>query len=305
MNRYEELIGKARAAYRENKIDEAIRLYEDAFREMIIVEDLIDLALIYLDNKMPVKALEAFQSLVDVFPDSPQGHYGLGLVYEQLGKSDLAEEAYLEAVKRNPAFAQAYFNIALLADDNNDEKKAYDYYKKTLLYDPDHFWANLNLGSFYEKKNYLDLALKHTLKAYEVNPGEKMVTFNLGVIYGKMGDHETALRYYKEETIKPDCYPLTYLNIALIYKDAFGDYEKSRYYLLEGISRFKDNTALWYNLGCLYAVTLDYQNAYNCFLYALIKKPRLRDTLAADEELAAFRESPFYDELLKSVKGAQ
>ena len=90
---------------------------------MIIVEDLIDLALIYLDNKMPVKALEAFQSLVDVFPDSPQGHYGLGLVYEQLGKSDLAEEAYLEAVKRNPAFAQAYFNIALLADDNNDEKK--------------------------------------------------------------------------------------------------------------------------------------------------------------------------------------
>lgn len=305
MSKYKELIAQARIAYQEKRLDEAIRLYEDAFREMVVVEDLIDLALAYLDNKMPVKALKAFQSLIEVFPDSAQGYYGLGLVYEQLGKADLAEESYLKAVKIHPAFAQAYFNIALLADERNDERKAYDYYKKTLLYDPGHFWANLNVGSIYEKNNYLELALNHTLRAYEANPEEKMVAFNLGVIYARLGDHEQAVKYYREEIGKKECYQAAYLNIALIYKDVYKDRKTSRQYLLEGISRFKDNTSLWYNLGCLYALDGDYPNAHNCFLYALVKQPELRETLEADEELMDFRSSPFYEDLLKSIKGGQ
>ncbi|MCK9536223.1 MAG: tetratricopeptide repeat protein [Bacilli bacterium] len=303
MDKYNELIAQAKQAYRQQKMDEAARLYEEAFKEMVIVEDLIDLALIYLDNKMPVKALSAFQAIIDVFPGSPQGYYGLGLAYEQLGKRDLAEEAYLNTIKNDHTFAQAYFNIALLADDDGNEQKAYDYYKKTLIYNSEHFWANLNLGSFYEKNNYLDLALQHTLKAYKINRQEKMVTFNLGVIYGKLGDYESALKYYKEEAKKSNCYLMTHLNIALIYKDVYSDYKISRRYLLEGIARFKDNTALWYNLGCLYALLKDYENAHNCLYYAVIKKPDLQQMINEDEELVDFRKTNYYFNLLKKIKG--
>jgi len=302
MEKYNKLIAEAKQAYRLKKHDKAVRLYEEAFKEMIIVEDLIDLGLLYLDNKTPVKAKEAFKAIIDVFPDSPQGHYGLGLAYEQLGKKDYAEESYLKAIKVDYTFAQAYFNIALIADDNNDEQKTYDYYKKTLLYNPEHFWANLNLGSLYEKNNYLDLALTHTLKAYKINPKEKMVTFNLGVIYGKLGNFEKAVKYYKEELKKPKCYFMTHLNIALIYKDIYGDLTNSRQFLLEGISRFKDNTTLWYNLGCVYALMKDYENAKNCLFYAVIKNPDLFNTVNEDEELIAFRDTDYYHELVLNIK---
>ena len=179
---------------------------------------------------------KAFQSLIEVFPDSAQGYYGLGLVYEQLGKADLAEESYLKAVKIHPAFAQAYFNIALLADERNDERKAYDYYKKTLLYDPGHFWANLNVGSIYEKNNYLNWRSTTRYRAYEANPEEKMVAFNLGVIYARLGDHEQAVKYYREEIGKKSVIKPPISTSPLIYKDVYKDRKTSRQYLSEGIS---------------------------------------------------------------------
>jgi len=101
---------------------------------------------------------------------------------------------------------------------------------------------------------------------------------------------------------KENGYHMTYLNIALLYKDIYSNYEKSQYFLLEGISKYKDNVDLWYNLGCLYAIKEDYSNAINCFYYAAIKEPKIITTIEEDSELISFIKKGYYKELLEKIK---
>jgi len=193
--------------------------------------------------------------------------------------------------------------MVIIFEDENDTDKAYDYYKKTLLYAPNHYWANLNLGSIYEKNNKFDLAILHTKKAYEINPNEKMAAYNLGVINGKLKNYQEAINYYLDEMKRKNCFMMAYLNIALIYKEIYHDYDTAKYYYIQGIARDKDNSTLWYNLGCLYVIINDYENGYNCLLYANIKDQSIKEYMAQDEELAEFKKSDLYKKLLKEIKG--
>ncbi|HHZ11340.1 MAG TPA: tetratricopeptide repeat protein [Acholeplasmataceae bacterium] len=298
--RYHELIESAREARRKGNFREAIEYYREAFSKKVLVQDLVDYALVHLDNNQPQQAIEILEDVSEVFPEIPELHFYLGMAHEQIGQKEEAARNYLEAVHQDPSFSDAYFCLALLADDADDEELAAEYYKKTLLYDPDHYWANLNLGSHYERTDRLELALAYTRKAHEINPDEKMAAYNLGVVYGKMGKFEEAEKYYLEE-IRKGGYALAYLNLALLYKDCFHDYEKAKYIYLEGISKDKDNATLWYNLACVYALLNDFENCYSCLLYALVRDPKLKEFMLLDEELRTFMESPYYEKLKKET----
>ena len=50
INAYEERIKKAQSLANDNKIDEAINEYEEAFKILVSPGDVLDLALLYLDN---------------------------------------------------------------------------------------------------------------------------------------------------------------------------------------------------------------------------------------------------------------
>ena len=91
------------------------------------------------------------------------------------------------------------------------------------------------------------------------------------------------------------------MNIALLYKDIYRDYESARYYYLRGIEKNKDNAVLWYNLACVYLITNDYENGYSGLLYALMRDPSLKDFMLEDEELADFIKSSYYEKLLKQI----
>jgi tetratricopeptide (TPR) repeat protein len=302
MNRYQELINDAKDASLKGNYDKAIELYEEAFQDTILVEDLIDLGVIYLDNRIPLKAIDAFQAVIETFPDIAYGYYGYGLALEALNKIDEALSYYELALKKENDFYEAYFAIALIADEAKDDKKAYEYYSKTLLYNPKHYWANINIGSFYERNNYLELALTHTERAYKQNIGERMVAYNLGVINAKLMKYDDAVKYYLEEISLEEPYILAYLNLALLYKDVYKDYKSARKYYIEGISKDKDNSTLWYNLACLYALENDFDNTYSCLLYAIIRDRTIINYMITDNELNEFKLSSFYEKLLISVK---
>ena len=236
--KYSDIIQHAKRARAKGDYEKSINLYQEAFKQKIMVEDLVDLGLVHLDHKEPLKAISIFTDVISEFPNLAFVHYGLGIAYEEIGKKDEAIRCYKQAISIDESLADAYFSLALLADEANDEKAAYDHYKKTLLYEPDHYWANLNLGSIYEKDNYLELALEHTLNAYRKNPKEKMVAYNLGVISMKLQRFEDAIKYYQEE-IEKDGHPLSYLNLGLLYKDIYQDLEKARYYYLAGYLNIK------------------------------------------------------------------
>lgn len=303
MKKYNDIISNAIKKYEEGNIDDAIALYEDAFKDKIIVEDLLNLGLLYFEKQLYGKALDAFDEIIESFPDFARAYYSKGIVYEEMGLFDQAIDAYLMAIKMKPDYVDAYFYLAGIYEDKNEPDIAFKYYKIGLSIDPNHFWLNLNIGSYYERNNNLDLALQHFLKAYEINCNYKMVCYNLGVVYTRLKMYDKALHFYLKELNKENFFKNTYLNIALLYKDCYKNYELSKLYYLKGIENDKDNYILWYNLGCLYALLKDYKNAYECLLFSVSIDFNIFDYLKTDIELEDFRNSDYYNMLQKEFVG--
>lgn len=302
MNKYEVLVEKARQAYKNEELENAARLYEEAFTQEVHLEDLMHLGAIYIDLKKYNKSIQIFNDIISIQEDNFLAYYGLGSCYNDLGRSAEAINAFKLAIKYKEDYADAYFGIALLLDYREDDE-CEKYYLKTLEYENDHYWANANLGPFYEKKGEFTLALKYSKKAYETNPNGPLISYNLGVINAKLKKFDEAVKYYKEELTKENPYIDAYLNLGLIYKDVYKDYNTALIYYLEGIASDKDNVNLWYNLGCLYVLMNDYDNAYNCLLYANLKDHRIKEFMNEDTELEEFRKSNEYEKLLNTLLG--
>ncbi len=58
----------------------------------------------------------------------------LGIIYEQEGRPDKAEEMYLKAVSVDERYYPAYSNLALFNEERRDFFKALEYWRKRVLY---------------------------------------------------------------------------------------------------------------------------------------------------------------------------
>ncbi len=66
----------------------------------------------------------------------------MGVIYEQLGLTDKAEESYLEALRLNDHYLPACLNLAYLYKKQGDTDKAIEYFKKRIEWgDPQDLWT--------------------------------------------------------------------------------------------------------------------------------------------------------------------
>ena len=66
------------------------------------VRELLDKAVDFLENGQPNKAIEAFQEVIRIAPQSSDGYFGLGMVYENRKEWSKAADAYQKAISCNP-----------------------------------------------------------------------------------------------------------------------------------------------------------------------------------------------------------
>ena len=55
--------------------------------------------------------------------------------------------------------------------------------------------------------------------------------------------------------------------------------ENSKYYYLKGIQNNQESLSLWYNLGCVYALEENFDDAYQCMLYVALKYKDIFETI--------------------------
>ncbi len=301
--KYEKQIQKAEKLYEAGKLSEAAEAYEQTFNEQICLKDYLMLGYLYIDLENYLRAEEIFQDILSR-QDCVEALFGLANIYERTKRFDQAITYYEKVIHEDHQIVDAYFACAYLYDEMEKEitsietQKAIEYYQKTIELEPKHFWAYLNLGSIYERNNQDDLALQYFLKAYEIDSNMPTVCYNLGVVYGKKKEKDLALQYYLEELTKKDYYPFTYFNLGILYKDLFHDYGNAKQAYLNGLKVDKNNFSIWYNLGCLYSLMNQYQDAYECFLYLYYKKKEYISSLKDDEELEEFRKTTYYQKLI-------
>jgi len=78
----------------------------------------------------------------------------LGIIYEQEGRFEKAEEMYLKAVAVDERYCPAYANLALFNEGRKDFIQALEYWRKRVLYGgPDDQWTQQALQRVKELEN--------------------------------------------------------------------------------------------------------------------------------------------------------
>ncbi|ADC90062.1 TPR repeat-containing protein [Thermocrinis albus DSM 14484] len=199
----------------------------------------------YLNAKDYVRAIQAGQEAVKLYPRSVDAYFCLGIAYYKTGQLNLA----LENFKKAEAYAV------------RDDDLMYIYNWLGSVYDSK---GDLDNALLYHSRS-LDLAKKlgnRKLEATQLN--------NIALIFDKKGELDKALSYYEEslrlQTNELDKAP-TYNNIAVIY-DKKGDYTKAIEYFKKAIdisTRYGDyhgSGIAMLNLGNTYRKLKDFDNAY-------------------------------------------
>lgn len=276
----------------------AIELYEEAFNEHIELNDYANYAICLQADRNYEKAETVLFEILE-YSETSFVYQTIAINYSLMGQYVESIDYFKKAIELDPQNTDARLSLSGIYEEFKEEELAKAEYEKILEYEPDNFWALVNLGSYYEVNNDLDTSIKYLSKAILIEPNEKMINYNLGVYYVRQKEYDKAKYHYLEEIKHPECYAYAYLNLALLYKDAYHDNANSKQTYLEGIDRFPDVSELWYNLGCLYVEENQYDLATNYISKSFSLDNTLIDFSKTDKELIEYRKDCRYQQLIE------
>ena len=170
----------------EAELKDAIRKYEKRVDDIIIAEGRIGiwykiLGSRYMDQKMYKKALKAFQSALEYYPENPNLFYQAGLAASLTAKNSLDFELTGTDIEK-----KRYFDLAASA------------YNRALEIDPKHSKAVYALSVLYifELNRPAEaIPILEKIAEWEKNPIDHL--FLLGTAYYMTGENEKAIAVYE------------------------------------------------------------------------------------------------------------
>ena len=170
----------------EAELKDAIRKYERRVDDIIIAEGRIGiwykiLGSRYMDQKMYKKALEAFQSALEYYPENPNLFYQTGLAASLTAKNSLDFELTGTDIEK-----KRYFDLAASA------------YNRALEIDPKHSKAVYALSVLYifELNRPAEaIPILEKIAEWEKKPIDHL--FLLGAAYYMTGENEKAIAVYE------------------------------------------------------------------------------------------------------------
>ncbi|EMB22526.1 tetratricopeptide repeat protein [Treponema denticola] len=170
----------------EAELKDAIRKYEKRVDDIIIAEERIGiwykiLGSRYMDQKMYKKALKAFQSALEYYPENPNLFYQAGLAASLTAKNSLDFELTGTDIEK-----KRYFSLAISA------------YTRALEIDPKHSKAVYALSVLYifELNRPAEaIPILEKITEWEKKPIDHL--FLLGTAYYMTGENEKAIAVYE------------------------------------------------------------------------------------------------------------
>ncbi|MDJ0742532.1 MAG: tetratricopeptide repeat protein [Xenococcaceae cyanobacterium MO_167.B27] len=151
------------------------------------------------DNKIK-EAIAIYQKAIEVYPHHFRFYYELG---ELSTKSQAFTEAikyYKQAISLNPQWFKSYYALGQIAVKQNNLESAIDNYQKAINLKPDFSWSYFNLGKIYYKLNKLELAASFYQQAIEYHSFAKSyhLYLALGNVYLDQDKIDLAIDCYQQ-----------------------------------------------------------------------------------------------------------
>ena len=232
-----------------------------------------NLGVVYAEaGKLP-KALDHYLSAIELRPNDARAHNNLAAVYSDMGELDKAVQHYTRATEIRPSYADAYYNLGNVRTKKGELDKAIGHYLKAVEIAPNHSGAHGNLGGVYLKKGQLSKALEHYLRAVKISPNDAGAHSNLGVIYAKMGQPDNALEHYHRAIrIEPDAAAAHY-NLAALYVEK-GELTKAAEHYQLTIRMMPSHPSPYNKLGIILEQQGRFDQALVCYRQAYELNPR-------------------------------
>jgi tetratricopeptide (TPR) repeat protein/peroxiredoxin len=170
----------------------------------------------YLDQ-----ALAAFQIASRDDSESAEAVYGIGSIYLEQKKTDLARECFERALKLQASYpdtlADSWNNLGLIAAREGAFPEAISDFLEAIRLSPDHLIAMNNLGGAYRQSRSWDDARAIYDRALALKPTDADANYGLGMVYAQKGGTEKTEEYLKRAlSFKPD-YPEALNNLGILY----------------------------------------------------------------------------------------
>lgn len=167
----DQLYDQGKALLKERKIDEAVKLFEQAIQENSRhVGAHESMAAIYFSRKDYPKAAEFFEKATKFDPRRIDPLINLGAVQNRMEDYQAAAKTLRLAVSRDRKNPAAYYNLAIAQKGLNQPHLAVSAYKEVLKLDPKMIDALQNLANLYLDMGNIQQAQFHFHKALELDP---------------------------------------------------------------------------------------------------------------------------------------
>ena len=150
-------------------------------------------------------ALTWYQRALELAPQRPEGHRGLGVALLGLGRPDEALAHLERAVELAPSDGASHYALGVLQGRLSNLEEAARHFELAIEADPANHRAHYNLGAIRGKQGREDDALASTRRALEVEPDYWQARRTLAAQLHSAGDLPAAIEEYRRAlALEPD-----------------------------------------------------------------------------------------------------
>ncbi|PYI23616.1 TPR-like protein [Aspergillus violaceofuscus CBS 115571] len=150
----------------------------------------------YVANEEYDKALDAYRHGISADSRHYNAWYGLGTVYDKMGKLDFAEQHFRNAATINPTNAVLICCIGLVLEKMNNPKTALIQYGRACSLAPHSVLARFRKARVLMKLQELKLALAELKILKDMAPDEANVHYLLGKLYKMLHEKANAIKHF-------------------------------------------------------------------------------------------------------------
>jgi tetratricopeptide (TPR) repeat protein len=171
-------------------------------------------------------AVSAYEAADKFDPSLLKPQIQLSLLYEQLGKNDLAIAKVKQAIAIEGDDYFFYFHLGKLLKNKNDIAEAIEVLKKAKHLDPQCSGPHIYLSLIYEELNNDDLAVEEALNALSIKSKNSFFNYHYGKLLMKKGDLTGAKDYFEKAIEFDPSLAGPYVELSCIYNE-LGDIDSA------------------------------------------------------------------------------